>query len=358
MDEPAAPAISVVVCSLNGARTLGACLEALEHQSVRDRAQLIVVDDGSTDDTAGIARRFGVELVAHPVNLGISAARNTGLGLVRAPIVAFTDDDCVPDRRWLEALLQAYRRSEVVGAGGPVQVARSTTLVHRYYEDHPPLAPLELALDRHRSLTGRLALYLQAMWSLPRPSGGRFVYSFAGANMSFRTGELAAVGHFEPGMRFGSDDEYICEKVRSCHGGAGLWFNPDAVVRHDYEGSVADLLRRSFAYGSGHARVFLEQPTTRWPIVFPLPLVTLGGLLLARGAARVKLLLLVHLLLPQGVRGAVRHRRVDALAFTGLRLAEEAAHNAGMLVGLLEHLSPPGLARRRRRDGHRPTATR
>ena len=329
----------MVVCSLNGSRTIAACLEGLERQTIRDRAEVVVVDDGSTDGTSELARRFDVELVRHRQNLGISAARNTGIATVRAPLVAFTDDDCVPDPGWLEALLGAFERKEAAGVGGPVEVARTRTLVDRYLADHPPLAPLELALDRHRSLAGRIVIYLTTMWSCPRTGAGRYVHSLAGANMSFRASALESVGRFDPRMTFGADDEHVCEAIRDRLGARVLWFEPAAVVRHDYEGTVRDLLRRSYAYGSGHARAFLDEPSRRWPIVFPFPIALALGLVVARRGSRPVVLLLAHLLLPQGIKGALRHRRLDALAYTWLRLAEETAHNAGMLVGLLGALS-------------------
>jgi len=339
MSQPAQPSISVVVCSLNGSRTLRACLEALEHQTIRAETQVVVVDDGSSDTTAEIARTYDVDLIVHERNLGISAARNTGVAAARAPIVAFTDDDCIPDRRWLESLLSVHGRQGVVGVGGPVDVASVRTLVHAYLAEHPPIAPLELELERHRNLPGRVLLYLRSMWAPTRPSGERAVYSFPGANMSFKRDALVAVGMFDPEMTFGSDDEHICAKLRAAtSSSSALSFAPDALVHHDYQGTLGDLLRRNYAYGRGHARVYRRDPDQRWPIVFPLPALALALALAAPRRKKVLALLLsVQITFPQGVRAALVYRRLAWLSFSWLRLAEEAAHNAGMLAGLLEH---------------------
>lgn len=346
MGPEADPAISVVVCSLNGARTIRGCLEALERQSVADVAEVVVVDDGSSDATAAIARSFGARVVVHEDNQGLSAARNSGIAASRAPVVAFTDDDCVPHAAWLERLLEAHERPGVVGVGGPVEVATVATLVHRYLEAHPPLAPLELDLAAHTSLAGRFALYLARMW---RPAEGRdprAVYSFPGANMSFKRAALEAVGRFNPRLRFGSDDEYVCDRVREAYPGASLWFEPGAVVGHDFVGTLADLYRRNFAYGRGQAQMFREDGDRRWPIVFPLPLLALACVLAGRRAGRpAAVAAAVQLCYPQGLLGALRRREVDRLAFSWLRLVEESAHNLGMLAGLLE--TPEG------RDGGR-----
>lgn len=336
----ASPSITVVVCSLNGAGTIGSCLDALARQTVRARTQVVVVDDGSTDGTADVARRFGVEVVVHEQNRGISAARNSGIRAARAPIVAFTDDDCVPTESWLEQLIAGYDRDDVVAVGGPIEVHRVTSLVHRFLVDNNPLAPLELELADHTSLPDRLVLYVRRMWGSPAPVGERAVYSFAGANMSFRRDVLEQLGCFDSRMTFGADDEYICRRARERYPDHLLWFTPEAVVRHDFVGTFRDLFRRNFAYGRGHARTYRLDPDHRWPTVFPIPIVVavlalalalarrrrLGGLLIALG---------VPVLLPQGVLGAVRHRRLSCLLFSYLRFAEEGAHNAGMLVGLV-----------------------
>jgi glycosyltransferase involved in cell wall biosynthesis len=336
MTSRVAPEISVVVCSFNGARTIGACLDALERQTARLQAQIVVVDDGSTDTTAEMVGAYPVDLVVHDRNRGLSAARNTGIAHALAPIVAFTDDDCVPDEGWLQALLLAHSRPEVVGAGGPVDVAHIATLVHHYLVDHPPLAPLELELAIRRSLPGRIVLYLRLMWAPQHHTNGRAIYSFPGANMSFKRDALAAVGMFDPAMTFGSDDEYICGRVRDSFPKLVLWFDPDAVVHHDYLGTIVDMFRRNYAYGRGHARVYLRDPNQRWPIVFPLPVVALMAVAVLRGWRRfIVVPLVVHGVFPQGISAAVRHQRFAYLLFSWFRLAEESAHNAGMFVGLI-----------------------
>lgn len=345
--DEARPAISVVICSFNGARTLRRCLEAVERQSIRAEAQVIVVDDGSLDATSEIAREFNVELVVHPRNLGISRARNSGVRAARADIVAFTDDDCVPSATWLEMLLAGYRRAEVAAVGGAIEVDRVETFIHRFLVDNNPLAPLELELSDHRRLPARLVLYVRRMWSRAPPSHARAVYSFAGANMSFLRSVLDEVGGFDERMTFGADDEYVCSQIRERRPDLALWLAPEAIVRHDFAGTFRDLFRRNYAYGRGHARSYILEPSRGWPIVFPVPIAALVALILLRRSRAVVLVpLLLPLLLPQGVLAVQRTRRPTDLAFSYLRLAEEFAHNAGMLAGLV-HMATTGTGRRR-----------
>jgi GT2 family glycosyltransferase len=331
------PAVTVVVCTYQGAETLAACLAALGRQTIAERVQVVVVVDGSNDASAEIAKLHDVEIIVHSKNLGLSAARNTGLAAASAPIVAFTDDDCVPTERWLEELLKPYERPEVGAVGGSVGIARIDTFVHRYLAENNPLAPLELELSTSNSLPYRLYLYGLRMWSLRRPSGSRAVYSFPGANMSFRKELLERVGGFDPEIRFGSDDEYLCSVIRARFPDLVLWYEPAAEVLHDYTGTLRDVWRRNFAYGRGHARVYREDPEQRWPIIFPVPILALLAPVLLRSPRRIVVgLVLLQLLLPQGMLSAARRRRPGNLSFSLLRLIEEGAHDAGMVVGLLE----------------------
>ncbi len=111
------PRISVVVCSYNGARTIRDCFEGLltlEYPNL----EVIVVDDGSRDGTAAIAREYGFRLISTD-NRGLSRARNTGLAAATGEIVAYIDDDAWPDPHWLTYLAATFLSTDHVGVGGP-----------------------------------------------------------------------------------------------------------------------------------------------------------------------------------------------------------------------------------------------
>jgi glycosyltransferase involved in cell wall biosynthesis len=96
------PAVSVVVPVYNRARTLARALSSILAQTFPD-FELIVVDDGSTDDSAGVAEGFGdsrIRVLRHPENRGVAAARNTGIGAARGNYVAFldSDDEWLPEK--------------------------------------------------------------------------------------------------------------------------------------------------------------------------------------------------------------------------------------------------------------------
>ncbi|HEY2557514.1 MAG TPA: glycosyltransferase family 2 protein, partial [Diaminobutyricibacter sp.] len=114
------PAISVVVATHNRAGLLPRLVAALEAQEPCGPFEVVVVDDGSTDETftvlEDLARVTPLDLV--PVRMtrngGPAAARNAGWQRARAPLVAFTDDDCTPQPGWLARLLDDLDRFDVV----------------------------------------------------------------------------------------------------------------------------------------------------------------------------------------------------------------------------------------------------
>jgi cellulose synthase/poly-beta-1,6-N-acetylglucosamine synthase-like glycosyltransferase len=117
MSDPLAasdPRVSVVVPTHDRPARLARLLEGLRRQTLSAGAfEVIVVADGSPTETLSLLEREqargGLELcvLSHSSPRGPGAARNTGWRAARAPLVAFTDDDCVPTPDWLNAGLRA-----------------------------------------------------------------------------------------------------------------------------------------------------------------------------------------------------------------------------------------------------------
>jgi GT2 family glycosyltransferase len=130
--------VSIIVPTFNGASRIGNCLDALQLQTAGRNAEIIVVNDGSTDNTIGAVQGYsGVRLITQE-NAGPAAARNRGALEALGSIILFTDDDCLPMNDWLEAMLEPFEDAEVVGAKG-VYRTHQRSLVARFvqieYED-------------------------------------------------------------------------------------------------------------------------------------------------------------------------------------------------------------------------------
>src|SRR5574340_715818 len=113
-----APLVSVIVPAFNAGATLADCLASLVDQTL-DRLEVIVVDDGSVDDTAEVARDMSgrhqrpIRLVQLPVNEGLAAARNRGIAAAHGDYIGFVDADDLADPRMYERL---YERATATGA--------------------------------------------------------------------------------------------------------------------------------------------------------------------------------------------------------------------------------------------------
>jgi len=334
------PELTVVLCSMNGRDRISETLDALEGQEARDRMEVVVVDDGSTDGTAELAAERGFTVVRHPENRGLSAARNTGIGAAKAPLVAFIDDDCVPGPRWASHLLDAQEEG-VIGVGGPVVPITGTGFLSRYVERNNRHLPLELELAVSANLLYRLRLYLRRQLAAPQPPRRRDIYCPTGGNMAFRHAALAAVGGFDERFRFGSEEEDMIRRMRRDHPGRVV-FLPEAAVTHRFLPTLRGLLRRSVSYGMGNALQFRKWPSVN-PTLFPWPVLT--GVLLLSGLWKAPLavvgLLAPLALYPRGLRDAVRLRHPEPLADPYLQLLQESCENYGFLRGVWRHRRIP-----------------
>ncbi len=109
--------ISVVIPTRNGARTLSACLESLRAASFPP-AEIIVVDDASSDGTGDIARRFACRVIRAGENIGAACAKNRGAREATGDILFFTDDDVIVSRDALARLAENFDDARVAGVVG------------------------------------------------------------------------------------------------------------------------------------------------------------------------------------------------------------------------------------------------
>jgi glycosyltransferase involved in cell wall biosynthesis len=137
-DNIEARSASIIIPTFNGAARIGNCLDSLVKQTAGRNVEILVVDDGSTDNTPNVVRGYTSVRLISQANAGPASARNRGAMEARGTILLFTDDDCVPMPDWLEAMLGPFKDPEVVGAKG-VYRTHQRSLAARFvqieYED-------------------------------------------------------------------------------------------------------------------------------------------------------------------------------------------------------------------------------
>ena len=123
--EKAEPKIALVICTRNRAKRLDTFFESLGRLKCDCSWDLVIVDNGSTDDTSRRLKTFAanfpgrVILTTEP-QAGLGRARNRGWRATEAPIIAFTDDDCYPEANFLNDVLAVYADQTVGFSGGRI----------------------------------------------------------------------------------------------------------------------------------------------------------------------------------------------------------------------------------------------
>src|SRR6185436_1933676 len=112
------PKVSVVICSYNGGSTVESCLASMRRIKYPD-FEILFVDDGSTDHTQQILKKFPEVRNIRQQNMGLSFARNVGMQQATGEIVIYTDSDCEADEDWLYYVALSMMRSKHAGMGGP-----------------------------------------------------------------------------------------------------------------------------------------------------------------------------------------------------------------------------------------------
>ncbi|PAV27034.1 hypothetical protein CF392_02540 [Tamilnaduibacter salinus] len=148
------PEISVVIPTFNEEKDIAQTLESLSNQSLpKDSYEIIVVDNGSTDETTNLVRSFTDDLFIVP-DINVGAVRNYGAKMAHSKLILFLDADCIIPRDHLETCLE--RREKVFSGvifGGSLNSRKDPGWVEKYWLLEGPCAQ-----NRQRELTGACIL--------------------------------------------------------------------------------------------------------------------------------------------------------------------------------------------------------
>jgi glycosyltransferase involved in cell wall biosynthesis len=217
------PAISLYIPAYNVASYIAPVIEGVLRQSLLPQ-EILIIDDGSTDNTATIASYYPVKVVRHERNRGLSAARNTGVRISQNDWIAFLDADCVPSDTWLETLAQELPNPNVALAGGRLIEKNSTSYADRWRAVHMPQE-----------------------WGPGRLEDPKFMF---GNNGLARKSALTEVGGYDEHLRTNGEDVDMSQRLRAQ--GYTFVYNPAATVdhlRHDSISSVLSAYWRWWRFG-------------------------------------------------------------------------------------------------------------
>ena len=240
---PSYPFVSIIVCSFNGAKTLAECLESLGRIDYPNY-EVILVDDGSTDNTPEIAARFPAVRYVHQTNHGLSHARNHGAAIAKGEIFAYTDSDCMADPDWLYYLLSTLLGGNYAGVGGPNVSPPAQSWVQACVAAAP-------GGPSHVLLTDTVAEHIP------------------GCNMAWYRWAFENIGGFDPEYHKAGDDVDFCWRVQQA--GHAIAFSPTAVVWHHRRFTLRAFRKQQEGYGEAesllrfkHLIFFGPTGTAKW----------------------------------------------------------------------------------------------
>jgi glycosyltransferase involved in cell wall biosynthesis len=231
-----APGITVAVPTRDRPAALARCLEAIGAQTARERLEVVVCDDGSRDARAVAATVAGFPgaRIVRIEGRGPAAARNAAVDAALAPIVCFTDDDCIPDPEWAALLAAALAPGGAAAAAGRTLNAR-------------PADALAVAAQ---------VIADSLIASAPGDPGA---VTFAPtSNLAGRTDLLRDLPFDEGYPSAGGEDRDWCLRLGAS--GERLLYEPRAVVHHHQQLTLAGFLGQQIRYGRGAYRFHRAHP--------------------------------------------------------------------------------------------------
>lgn len=244
--------ISVIVPVFNAATSIEGVLRAIDQQDIQEPYEIICVDDGSSDDTAAIIKKFPHVIYCYQTNAGPAAARNAGARLARGEFLAFTDSDCFPQHDWLSQLMKSFSSLNVAVVCGSYGIANASS---------------RLARGVHREILYR---HQHLMPDYPKAFGG---YNFCVKKNIF----WQAGGFNESYRRASGEDNDLSYKI--LEQGGVIFFNRQARVDHLHPVDVWRYLKEQYRHGFWRVLMYKEHPKmmrgddyTYWKDIVEMPL--------------------------------------------------------------------------------------
>jgi len=256
--------ISVIVPAYNAGKTIGQALSAITNQSYpAELYEIIVVDDGSTDDTVEEIKKFPVKYIWQK-NSGPATARNRGVSDATGEIILFTDSDCVPNIEWIREMTKPFEDPKVMAVKGAYRTNQKS-IVARFSQ-------IEFE-ERFEMLKKSESIDMVDTYSA-----------------GFRKGIFLKMGGFDTSFPVANNEDTELS-YRMSRLGLKMVFNPDAIVYHlNHPDSVKRYARLKFWRGYWRMVVYKRFPDkilkdTYTPQTLKLQTLALFGIICSLPAA-------------------------------------------------------------------------
>lgn len=245
--EATLPTVSIVIPVLDRAEELSRCLASIALVDYpKEKIEVIVVDDGSRDDSAQVARARGALVVSSGgTRRGPAAARNVGSAHASGELLAFIDSDCSASPGWLAELAPLFRDDRIAAVGGMVEGMCSAS-----------------AVDRYEAVMSSLSLGSRERFG----SSGDDTFYLPSCNLLVRRALFLSVDGFEDGMHVGEDVD-LTWRLRDA--GWTIAYLPAGRILHEHRSSLRSFMSRRFDYGTSEGMLQKLHPQRRKRFVLP-----------------------------------------------------------------------------------------
>lgn len=272
------PSISIIIPSYNSAKTILQTIQGVlsqtffqslssrEPQTTKNEVEIIVVDDGSTDNTPSIIQSFKQIKYIRQANAGPATARNRGVRESRGEIIFFTDADCIPESDWIEKMIVHFDDPKIAVVAGSYGIANSDKILARCI---------------HREIVFRHKVLMPTLCK-----------AFGSYNFCIRREIFDKVGGFDPKYRHasGEDNDLSYKIIKS---GCKIYFEKNSRVKHYHPEHIRKYLLEQFRHGFWRVKMYRDHPSmslgdgyTFWKDILEIPLVMIFALSLSLAILR------------------------------------------------------------------------
>jgi glycosyltransferase involved in cell wall biosynthesis len=309
--------VSVIVPAYNCEKTIAETVHGLLKQNYPIK-EIIIVDDGSTDNTLDVIRSFSQLTFVHQKNAGPASARNRGARLADSNIIFFTDSDCIPHEDWVEKSVHHFKNNSIAAVAGSYGIANHGELLARCIQKEISFRHIHL-MPEH-------------------------IKCFGSYNVAIRRDIFNQLGGFNENYRraSGEDNDLSYKILKQGH---IIFFEKESLVDHYHTAHILKYWKEQFRHGFWRVKMYYDHPQmtqgddyTFWKDIIEVPWVYINCVLMIIFVKLFFMSIFAMLIFETIFAFRILRNVSESLFFGPVMLGRAVARSFGFLYGFLNFL--------------------